>query len=322
MARGQGTVDYTDANPLKGKLTTTLTSVNPYMGWQTPGGMSLWAAAGYGIGEVEIEDTSGTEASDLTQQMFAVGANGPLVSSDRAILGGTTRLTLKGEAAFTRAEIEGSETLRNTSLSANRQRLTLEGSHAHKLSSGATLATSIEIGMRSDSGDGETGNGMEVGGGLRYADASSGLTIEGRVRTLPVHSGDYEEWGVSGLVSVDPGPAGRGLSVSLRPAWGQTASGVRRLWQSDIPWGASRAYRAAGRMDAKIGYGFAAAPGFGVVTPYAGLGLAGEGAQSWRAGVRWQMAPDAKLSLEGTRREVAHAERTEYGLMLRGALHW
>ena len=195
-----------------------------------PGGMNLWAIAGYGAGEVEIEDEEGTATSDLTQQMVALGANGSLVSSDRIIAGGTTRLTVKGEAAFTQAELDGSGTLASTSLTASRRRVVLEGSHAHRLASGATFAPTIEIGMRNDGGDGETGTGIEAGGALRYADAASGLTVEGRVRTLLSHSGDYEETGVSGVVRLAPGASGRGLALAVEPAWGLTANGVRRLW--------------------------------------------------------------------------------------------
>ena len=95
------------------------------------------------------------------------------------------------------------------SLNASRQRPTLEGEHVRKLASGATFTPSIEIGLRSDGGDGETGDGMEAGGGLRYADPATGLTLEGRVRTLLSHSGDGEETGVSGLVRLAPGASGR-----------------------------------------------------------------------------------------------------------------
>ena len=57
---------------------------------------------------------------------------------------------------------------------------------SRKLASGATFTPSLEIGMRHDGGDGETGNGVETGGGLRYADAASGLTLEGRARDAAV----------------------------------------------------------------------------------------------------------------------------------------
>ncbi len=322
LAQSTSAVDYTDSYGVTGEVTTSVTSVNPYMGWQTPGGMSLWAAVGTGTGEIEIEDANGTGASALTQQMFAAGANEPLVSSDQLIEGGITRLALKGEAAFTRAEVDGAATLRSMSLSVSRQRLALEGSHARNLSSGGTLTPSVKIGLRNDGGDGETGNGIEAGGGLRYSDAAAGLTFEGRVRTLLTHGGDHEEWGVSGLVRIDPSATGEGLALSVQPAWGRTASGVRRLWETGVMGETWPAYRAAGRMDAEIGYGLAAAPVLGVVTPYAGLGLAGEGARSWRAGMRWQLEPDAGLSVEGTRRERARYHDPEHSLTLRGSLRW
>ena len=323
VARSQAAVDYTDSYALKGELTTGLTSVNPYVGWQGPRGTSLWATAGYGWGEVEIDDASADkQESDLTQQMVAGGVTGTLMESDRVMGGGTTLLELKAETAFTRAEIDGAGTLASTTLQASRQRLMLEGSHVRKLASGATFTPSLELGMRYDGGDGETGGSLEVGGGLRYADPATGLTLEGRARTLLAHGGDYEEWGVSGLVRIDPGAAGRGLALSVRPAWGQTASGVRGLWENDIIGAAAPAHQAAGRMNAEIGYGLDAGPGLGVVTPYARLGLGSEGAQWWRMGARWQVVPDASLSLEGTRHEAADDDGPEHGLMLRGALRW
>ena len=323
VARSQGTVDYTDSYALTGELSTGLTSVNPYVGWQGPGGISLWATAGYGWGEVEVDDAStDRQESDLTQQMVAGGVTGTLLESDGVMGGGTTLLELKAETAHTRAEIDGAGTLESTKLNASRQRLMLEGSHVQALASGATFTPSLEIGMRHDGGDGETGGSLEAGGGLRFADPGTGLTLEGRARTLLSHGGDYEEWGVSGLVRIDPGAAGRGLALSVRPAWGETASGVHGRWENDTIGGAAPAHQAAGRMNAEIGYGLGAGPGLGVVTPYARLGLGSTGAQWWRMGARWQVVPEASLSLEGTRHEAADDDGPEHGLMLRGALRW
>ena len=323
LTQMSGTVNYTDSYSLTGELTTSLTSVSPYLGWQMPGGMNLWAMAGFGSGEVEIDDESaGTQASDLTQRMVAAGVSGTLMSSDQMIAGGTTNLRLKGEVAFTSADVEGSGSLESASLSASRQRLLLEGSHDQKLDSGATFTPSLELGLRNDGGDGETGTGIEAGGALRYADAESGLTVEGRVRTLLNHSGDYEETGVSGLVRIDPGASGQGLALSVEPAWGQTASGVQQLWENGVAAGLSPADQARARLNTEIGYGLGAAHGLGLVTPYTGLGLADGGVRSWRMGARWQLAADASLSVEGTLHEAANDNGPEHGLMLRGALRW
>ena len=321
LAQSTGAVDYTDSYAVTGEVTSSVTSLNPYVGWHMPGGMNLWAAAGYGTGEVEIDDASAeTQSSDLTQQMVAVGASGPLMTSDRMFEGGTTSLNLKGEAAFTQAEIDGSGTLESTSLNASRQRLVLEGVYDQRLASGAAFSPSLELGVRNDGGDGETGAGVETGAGLRYSDAASGLTLEGRARTLLSHGGDYEEWGVSGLVRIDPGASGQGLAFSLQPAWGRTSSGANQLWENGVTAGVSPDNRT--RLNAEVGYGLGAAPGMGMVTPYAGLGLAGEGTQWWRMGTRWQLAPTASVSVEGSLYEAANGDGPGHGLTLRGALRW
>ena len=323
VAQAQGTVDYTDSFALAGELESTLTSVNPYLGWRSPGGVNLWATAGHGWGEVEVDDeTAGLQASDLTQQMMAVGVSGELLKSDEGSQGGSTSLRIKAETAFTRADVDGSGTLESTTLRASRHRLVLEGLGVRELASGAAFTPSFEVGMRRDGGDGETGTALEAGGGLRYSDPETGLIVESRARTLIGHDGDYEEWGVSGLIQLDPGPGGRGLAFTVQPAWGRTAGGVQRLWNSGVIGGAGLADQAGRRMSAEIGYGLAAAPGLGVVTPYAGLEFAGEGARWWRMGTRWRVAPDASLSLEGTRRDATDDEGPEHGLMLRGGMRW
>ena len=50
-------------------------------------------------------------------------------------------------------------------------------------------------GARWDGGDGETGTGMELGGGLEWTLPSRGPSVEARGRTLEAHGGDMEEWG-------------------------------------------------------------------------------------------------------------------------------
>ncbi len=323
LTSSQGAVDYTDLNAQEGEFSASLTSVNPYIGWGSPGGMTLWAMAGYGTGEVEIDDAVGTEASDLTQQTFAAGASGSLLSSDEFLDGGTTSLLLKAEAAFTKAEVDGSETLARTTVNVSRQRLMLEGVYDRKLASGATLSPSLELGIRNDGGDGETGGGVETGGGLRYSDPASGLTIEGRARTLLSHGGDHEEWGVSGLVRIDPGASGQGLAFSLRPAWGETAGGVRRLWGSDVTaLGAAAAEHGAGRLSARLAYGIGDTWGAeGVLTPYTDVSLSDAGSRRLGLGGRYDIGPWVGMSLEGVHGRPAQGA-ADHSVMLRADLRW
>ena len=322
LSWSRGTVDY-EATGISGDLRTQLLSVNPYVGWQMPGGMNLWSTAGYGFGKVKMEDesVSDPQESDMTQRMFAAGLKGTLASSDRLIAGGTTNLNVKGEVAFTWADVAGGGSIEEMALQVGRQRLVLEGAHVRKLASGATFTSSLELGVRNDTGDGETGSGAEVGGALRYENAASRLTVEGRVRSLLSHNSDTAETGVSGLVRIAPNASGHGLALVVEPSWGRTASGIQQLWESGI--GAGTAGGNQARLNTEVGYGFVAPQALGgVVTPYGGLGLGGNGSQSWRLGTRWQVAGDKSVSLEGTRHEAANDDGPEHGLMLRGALRW
>ena len=181
------------------------------------------------------------------------------------------------------------------------------------------------MGLRHDGGDAETGTGVEVGGRIRYADAGSGLTVEANARTLVAHEdSEYEEWGVSGSVRLDPGASGRGLSLTVAPVWGTPSSGVDRLWAARDAAGLVRdeEFEAERRLEGEVGYGLGAFGGHGVVTPWAGFGLAEAGDRKWRAGARWSPAPHLAMSLDATRREAANDDAPEHGVQFRFSLRW
>ena len=202
----------------------------------------------------------------------------------------------------------------------------LEGSRGFPLGEGAVLTPGLEVGLRHDGGDAETGTGIEVGGRIRYTDAGSGLTVEANARTLIAHEDSgYEEWGAGGSVRLDPGASGRGLSLTLAPVWGTPSGGVERLWSARDAAGLApdEGVEATRRLDAELGYGLGVSGGLGLLTPYGGLSLADGGGRVWRLGTRWNVAPDVTLGLEGTRDEEANGnEPPRYGLMLRGAVRW
>ena len=323
----KGSFDYTDrttGTAAGGALESRMTSLNPYVSWSAREGLDLWATAGYGWGELEIaDDAAAAESSDLTQWSGALGASGTLLTSDDWIAGGTTRLKLKGEGSLARVDVEGNgAAINELTVDARKVRLGLEGSHAHKLAAGGTLTPAIELGVRNDAGDGETGTGVELGGSLRYQDPETGLTVQGHGRALLTHSGNYEEWGFGGLIRLDPGADDRGLSLSLVPAWGETQSGAQRLWNDGVTDRAANDNEAQGRLQAELGYGFGVFGGAGVLTPYSGLSLAGEGARRYTLGGRLEIGPSLNLSLEAARRETAHDDAPEHGIMLRGQLRF
>ena len=147
-----------------------------------------------------------------------------------------------------------------------------------------------------------------------------GLTVEGTVRGLLAHEdGDYREWGASGRLQVSRGPEGRGLSLTLAPAWGAVASGVEGLWSRQTTAGiAPQTPRPArtGRLATEVGYGVATF-GRGLLTPYAGSELAGGAARRYRVGTRLHLTRDEiaglTLNLEGRRYESAGPQSVSQG---------
>ncbi len=326
LSLSKGNLDYTErigVDPRHGDHETTLTSLNPYVGWMLESGVAVWAMAGHGWGRVHVNHDTEEHASgsDLTQWSGAVGANGTVYSSDDLLPGGETAVELKGRGALARAEIHGSGDMDELTSTVSRLRLALEGRHTRQFDTGGLLTPSLELGVLADGGAGETGAGFEIGGALKYVDRSLGLTVEGRGRMLVAHGGDHEEWGAGGSLRLDPGAAGRGFSVSVAPSWGLPYSGIDRLWERGLTGTGAGSADAAMRMAGELGYGLPAFGGRAVLTPYTGVLLSGRGTREYRTGARLRMMSSLDLALQGTRRERSH-RAAEHGLTLRASVRW
>ena len=63
----------------------------------------------------------------------------------------------------------------------SRRRLMIEGSGSFN-TGGGSLTLTLELGLRHDGGDAETGTGLEAGAGLRYA--RDGITVVRRLSRI------------------------------------------------------------------------------------------------------------------------------------------
>jgi hypothetical protein len=329
VSRARGAVDYTADEVVTGALTTPLTSINPYLGWQAPGGVDLWATAGYGWGEVEVDDVAAdAHASSLTQQMVAAGVSRSLASSEQLIEGGRTSLRFKGETAFTQAEVEEAGTIENLMLSTSRHRLMFEALHARKLASEATLAPSVEVGMRYDGGDGETGAGADIAAGLMVSDLLAGLSVDARVRTLLVHEAEgYEERGVSLSLIYDPSPSTPlGFTARLSPSWGgQTMSGAQALWGRQAMTGLGiRSLESASRMNAEVGYALPVGNGL-VGTPRLGV-TTSEFGRDYRVGYNLTVLRGGPMNfqfgVDARRRQTLFQQGPDHSVAVRLNMTW
>ena len=329
LSKGDGPFTLTgerESTRNNGTVESTLTAVYPYLRFSATERLDLWAMEGYGSGTMTITENGGTPLeTDIGMAMGAVGVKGTVLTPppDGGLL-----LSVKSDALFVRTTsdaVHGNAAsggnLEAAEADVSRLRLVLEGSRAFALEGDGRLTPSFEVGVRQDGGDAETGTGLEVGGRLSYA--RPGVTVEGAVRGLLAHEeAGYEEWGASGTIRIDPGTSGRGLSFRLTPSWGHAGSAAERLWGLGDARGLAPDAEVEGgqRLDAELGYGVGAHPG--VVTPFAGLGLADGGARRLRLGARWALGPATSLNLEGTRLEAANDDKADHRLGLTFSARW
>ena len=168
-----------------------------------------------------------------------------------------------------------------------RVRTALEGSRGFTVRGRLSLQPNVELGVRHDAGDAETGSGLDVAGGIALSDPSSGLAVDVRVRMLLVREAEgFRERGVAVSLSYDPTPGTPlGLSARAAPSWGgQTTSGAEALWGRDTMAGIARGGFAQGsnRLDADLGYGLPVGSGL-VGTPKVGFATSAHG-RDYRVG--------------------------------------
>ena len=311
--RSSGNYDFTDVTgerEVEGTYEARMTSLNPYLAW-LPGrkGVSLWAAGSFGWGEVAVDDQpGGRRASDASSKTGAVGGSRIMLSS------GASALRLRAEGWLSRVEVDGDEGMDSLTLEMQRLRLAVEWSQVHQLPGGQEVNFLLEGGLRYGDGDGTEGAGMEFGGGLRFVSATQALTVEGHGRLLASSPSDYEEWGVRGLIQIDPQAVNRGLSLKIVPAWGQSASGVQELWEQGVSDRPDMSHaRQRGRVNTRVEYGLGEFNG----TPYGRFYLADGGARAFGTGMRYELTRVLDLRVEGTRTEGADGP-ARHGLAMRG----
>ncbi len=313
-------LDYEDAAPDggldEGTHVVELTGVHPYLGWRAGERLDVWATAGYGEGELEVTPKGEeTRSSDIETRTVGVGGNGLLLER------GARTVRLKGEVMHSTVEVDDSAHIEGLEVEATRVRMTVEAGQTHALANGGVFEPSLEVGVRHDGGDGETGSGAEVGGRLSYRHPARGITAEGRVHALVAGHGDHKEWGVEGHLDLSPGAGGRGLSLRLRPGYGDRGGdGVRQLWRQGVPEdGDHRAEDYRARLEARLGYGLFL-PGYaGVFTPYTGMTVGATG--GYRIGVSWKAGSRFNLDLRGERREPGGGP-AEHALVLQGEVRF
>ena len=327
LSHSRGLGEYTGV--AGGQVASSVTGLYPWLGYKATERVTVWGVAGCGAGGMMLTPQGGPALeSALSMAMAAAGTRGELVA------GGTSafELAFKADALWVGTSIDGVDgpagRLKATAAAVTRFRTGLEGSRAYTFAGRLSLKPSVEVGLRHDGGDAETGAGMDVGAGMVVSDASTGLAVDVRVRTLLVHQDeDFSERGVSLSVSYNPTPSTPlGFVARVAPSWGgQATSGAQALWGRETMGGMAHGGLAQGnRLDGELGYGLPVGRRF-VGTPQVGFSTSEYG-QDYRVGyglgVLDRQSLAFELGVEAQRRNSPMLGGTSNGMLGRASIGW
>ena len=308
-SRGEG--GYRSRNG-GGDVESTLTGLYPWGRYAVSDRLSVWGVAGYGEGSLTLTpEGHAPMETDMDLTMAGAGLRSVLV---KAPAEGGLELAAKPDGFVVRTSSERTEGLVAASAKVTCLRLALEGAWR-----GGALVPSVEIGVRHDGGDAETGFGADIGAGLSWSDPASGISGKLRGRGLLTHDdGGFRERGFAGSLSWDPAPSSaRGPSLTLSQTLGAQASGgvdslLSRPTMAGLAANDDKALLERRRLEAWLGYGLSAFGDRFTVTPELGFGYS-VGTRDYSLG--WTLVRDARggdigsleLSMEARRHENDNA---------------
>ena len=299
LSHSRGLGEYLGASG--GQVASSVTGLYPWLGYKATDRITVWGVAGYGAGGMRLTPDGGPALeAGLSMAMAAAGTRGELVAGGA----GGVDLAVKADVLWVGTASDGVDgpagRLAPTAATVTRVRTGLEGSRGYTLAGRLALTPSVEVGLRHDGGDAETGAGMDIGGGVVVADPSTGLAVDLRVRMLVVHqAAGFRERGMALSVSYNPTPSTPlGFTARVAPSWGgQATSGAQALWGRETMTGMAHGGGAQGnRLDGEVGYGLLVGSRF-VGTPRVGFS-ASEHGQNYRVGYGLGVLDREGLKLE------------------------
>ena len=327
LSNSRGLGEY--AGVTAGQVASAVTGLYPWLGYKLSDRVSVWGVTGYGKGALTLMPGEGAAlTSGLSMAMAAAGTRGALVA------GGASgfELAFKADALWVGTSIDGVEgpggNLTATAAAVTRFRTGLEAARGYALAGRLSLRPSVEVGLRHDGGDAENGAGLDVGGGLVVSDASTGLTVDLRVRMLVMHQADgFSERGMALSLSYNPTPSTPlGFTARVAPSWGgEATSGAEAMWGRETMAGMANGGLASGnRLEGEVGYGLPVGSRF-VGTPRVGVSTSEYG-RDYRIGYGLGVLDRERLNLElgvdAHRRESPMLDGTDNGFLGRATMRW
>ena len=248
--------------PPADRQSSTITGPFPYGRYALNPHLSFRALLGYGTGDLALSPSRQEQmGTTINLSLAAVGLDGVLLD------GGATGLTISSSAdgLFLQTGSEKADGLAAAEEDLSRLRLALAASRPFPLDHQSSwLTPALELGLRQDSGDAETGFGLDLAASLHWLAAEHGMAVAVKGRRLLSHGaeGEWQDQGLSASLSWDPTPSSPlGHSLSVCRNWGGSAvAGVDALLSPDafpsLGGAASSAEGDRQALEAALAYGF------------------------------------------------------------------
>ncbi len=327
LGHSRGVGEYGDATG--GRVASAVTGLYPWLGYQATDRITVWGVAGYGSGGMLLKPEGAPALhAGLSMAMAAAGTRGELLAGGP----GDFELAFKTDVLWVGTSTGGVDgpagRLAATEAAVTRFRAGLEGSRDYTFGGRLSLRSLVEVGLRHDGGDAETGAGLDIGGGVLAADAETGLAVDVRMRMLVAHQAEgFRDRGVALSLSYAPAPSSPlGFSARVAPSWGGEATGgAEALWGREAMASLAHGGLAQGsRLDGEVGYGVLVGSRF-VGTPRVGFNASAYGRDfrvGYGLGVLNRERLRFELGVDAHRRESPTWGGTDHGIRGRATLGW
>ncbi len=318
LSRASGDVSYVFGTKDEGSMTVSLTTLAPWFHRASDTGGEAWGIAGIGMGTAGVEESGVSVDTDVRMLMLAFGLRG------KDVLIGNSMAALKADAfmaSLSADAADGDLRVAKASADTHRLRLALELAGGWNFESGGEFAGLLDVGARSDGGDGASGSGMDAILGFRMTSGGGGLEMTGKTGILLSHSQEgYDESFMSFALALDPSGEGRGIQLSLEPALNAAAiRGSGYQWNA-APDGKRDAPLTSGAsLRSRLGYGLRVMDDWALATAY-GQVESGEDQSSLRLGaeLRGLNRREGGFTIEVYGQREAAALQPDDALMLEG----
>lgn len=228
LANHQGNSGYSFGTAHQ-QMDVEFTQLLPYVRFNPTENTTLWGSVGFGQGTFDTTITGAeNDTDDLNSHLALLAGKHKIASANRY------EISLRGDLAALELNTGNAENVgSDLAASVTRVRAGMEGAYTLSLTESMSLTPFTQLNLRTDGGDGDATNGLELSGGLRLSSSAFTLEIMG-------HSFDasnkrsFEQSGGSITATIKPSQNGTGFSASVTPRWGAEFSNGNMLWRGQL----------------------------------------------------------------------------------------